>query len=85
MTAATLAVQLEVNDPTKEVVVLTASDDYTYTSKKFGKVIAGLATFNNDQASLSIPLSISISSSTVTLHCTGLSADTVCLTLYGTK
>ena len=35
MTAATITNRLEINDPTKEVVVLTISDTETYISKKF--------------------------------------------------
>jgi len=85
MTAVTLTTQLEVNDPTKEVVIVTASDDYTYTSKKFGKVIAVQGTFDEDQATLTYPLSLAISSATVTVHCTGLSSKKICLTLYGAK
>jgi len=85
MVAATVTTRLEVNNPIKEVVVLTATDEYTYTSKKFGRVIAGQATFNSDQASLSLPISLAISGAVVTLNCTGMLADKVCLTLYGTK
>ncbi len=53
--------------------------------KKFGTVTAVQATLNEDTGSLSIPLSLAISGATVTLNCTGLSGDTVCLTLYGRK
>ncbi|GAG29314.1 unnamed protein product, partial [marine sediment metagenome] len=63
----------------------TLSDGSTYISKKFGKVIAGIATFNEDQAGLTYPVSLAISGTTVTIHCEGLSSKKVCLTLYGTK
>ena len=85
MTAATVTNYLEVNSPTEEVVVLTATDTNTYVSKKFSTVTAAQATLNSDTATLSFPLSLGISGATVTLNCTGLSADTVCLTLYGRK
>jgi len=85
MTEAEVTARLEVNSSTEEVVVLEADDTETYISKKFGTVTAVQATLNEDTGSLSFPLSIGISGSTVTLNCTGLSGDTVCLTLYGRK
>ena len=85
MTAATITDRIEVNDPTCEVVLLTASDTNTYVSKKFGKVRAGLATLNEDAGALSIPISLGISNGTVTINCTGLSSKKVLLTLYGNK
>ena len=85
MTAATLVANLETSDPAKEVVLLTVTDGYTYTSKKFGTVICGQATLNEDTTTLSIPIGLAISGGIVTIHCTGLSAKKVCLTLYGRK
>ncbi len=85
MTEAEVTGRLEVNSPTEEVVVLEADDTETYISKKFGTVTAVQGTLNEDTGSLSFPLSLGISGSTVTLNCTGLSGDTVCLTLYGRK
>lgn len=85
MTAATVTTRLETNNPCEEVVVLTASDGNTYVSKKFGSIRAIHGTLMEDEGSLSIPLSIAISGTTATLHCTGLSASKVCVTLYGTK
>ncbi len=85
MTAATITKQLEINDPSKEVVLLTVTDGETYTSKKLGLVRAVQATFNEDQGTLSIPLSCAISGPTVTVHGTGVSDQLVCLTLYGNK
>jgi len=85
MTEAEVTGRLEVNSPTEEVVVLEADDTETYVSKKFSTVTAVQATLNEDTGSLSFPLSIGISGSTVTLNCIGLSGDTVCLTLYGRK
>ena len=85
MTAATVTARLEVNDPVTEVVVLTASDTNTYTSKKFGSVSAVQATIMEDASTLSIPLSCDVSGATVTINATGLSSLKVCLTLYGKK
>jgi len=85
MAAATVTDRIEINDPTKEVVVVTATDTNTYVSKKFGTVRAVQATLMQDAGALSIPLSCDVSGGTVTLNATGLSALKVCLTLYGTK
>jgi len=85
MTEATVTTRLEVNDPVSEVVLLTVTDGETYISKKFGTVVAVQATFNEDQGSLTYPISCAISSGTVTLHCEGLSDQKVCLTLHGHK
>lgn len=85
MVAATVTTRLEVNDSTKEVVVLTASDTNTYVSKKFGTVTGVQATIMEDASTLSIPLSCGVSGGTVTINCTGLSSLKVCLTLYGRK
>ncbi len=85
MTAAEVVTRLEVNNPAEEVVVLDVDDTETYISKKFGKVLAAQATIMEDASTLSIPLSLGISGTTVTFNCTGLSGLNVCLTLYGNK
>lgn len=85
MTAATITSLLEVNDPTVEVVILTASDAETYVSKKFGTVRGVQATIMEDAGALSLPLSCDVSGGTVTINCTGLTDLKVCLTLYGDK
>ena len=85
MTAATVTTRLDVNNPSEEVVVLTATDTNTYTSKKFGKVTAAQATIMEDVTTLSLPLSLGISGAVVTINCTGLSAKKICMTLYGSK
>lgn len=85
MTAVTITDRIEVNDPSKEVVVVTATDEYTFISEKFGTVNGVQATLMEDTGSLSIPLSIGVSGATATINCTGLSAQKVCLTLYGYK
>ena len=83
MTAATITSRLEVNDPTVEVVILTATDTETYVSKKFGTVLGVQATIMEDAGALSLPLSCDISGGTVTINCTGLTDLKTCLTIYG--
>ncbi len=86
MGAATITDRIEVNDPSKEVVVLTFTDGQTYVSRKFATVLSAQATFNEDTGSLTYPVSCAVSASTVTLHCEGVAAGLkVCLTLYGRK
>jgi len=85
MTEATVTTRLETNDPTVEVVILTASDTETYVSKKFGTVTGVQATIMEDASTLSLPLSCGVSGGTVTINCTGLSDLKCCLTLYGRK
>lgn len=85
MVAATVTTRLDTHDPTREDVLLTAGDSQTYTSRKFPTVVAGQATINEDAGSLSIPVSVAVSGNTVTIHCTGLSAQKVLLTLMGRK
>ena len=85
MTAATVTTRVDINDPVKEVVVLTFTDGETYTSKKFGKVNAVQATLNEDTATLTYPVSCAISGAIVTIHCEGVTDKKVCLTLYGNR
>lgn len=85
MTAATLTSNLEVNDPTVEVVILTISDNETYVSKKFGTVTGVNFAFNEDMSTLAVVPGFAISGSTITFHCTGVTDKLVCVTLYGKK
>jgi len=85
MTAATITARIDVNDPVKEVVVLTATDTETYISRKFSTITAVQSTLNEDASTLTIPLSCGISGGTVTINCTGLSDLKVCLVIYGRK
>jgi len=89
MTVATLVTDLLVNNPVEETMILSGSHGDTYTSKKFGKVIAGQATLLEDAGLLSVPISLAISSPTVTIKCSGattiLADKQFCLTLYGNK
>jgi len=85
MADVTDVVRLEVNDPSVEVVVVTATDTETYTSKKFGTISAIQATIMEDAGTLTIPLSMGISGGVATFNCTGLSDLKCCLTIYGRK
>lgn len=85
MTAATITDRLDVNDPTKEVVVLTVSDGETYISRKFSTVEAAQSTLNQDTTTFTYPISLAISGATVTLHCHGISDKKMCLILFGRK
>jgi len=85
MVAATITTVININDPVKEVVVLTFSDGETYVSKKFGAIVAAQATLNQDTGALTYPVSLAISGGTVTIHCEGVSDKKVCLTLYGKR
>jgi hypothetical protein len=90
MTAADITELIEVNDPTKEVVIVTASDAETYTSKKFATLRGVQATLMEDTGAGSIPLSCSISGGVATIHSTDGASDVltdkkVCLVLYGRK
>lgn len=83
--SATITNRIEVNDPIKEVVVLTFSDGETYISRKFSTILGVQATLTEDTGSLTYPVSCAISGGTVTLHCEGVTDKLVCLTLYGRK
>ena len=83
MADATLVEDLEINDPTKEVVILTASTTNTYTSKKFSTVKGAHLTCNSDPGA-AVPY-VTISGATVTIVGANMSSETVTLTLYGRK
>lgn len=85
MTAATVTLREEINDPTKEVVVLTVSDGETYVSKKFGTVTSVQHSFNEDMGALAVVPGIAISGATLTFHCTGVTDKLLCVTSYGRK
>lgn len=85
MTDVTITDRIEVTDPTKEVVVLTFTDGYTYTSRKFAVLQGVQATLMEDTGTLTYPVSCAISGGVVTLHCEGVSSKKICVTLYGRK
>lgn len=85
MTAASITNRIEVNDPVKEVVVLTFDDGDTYVSRKFATVQGVQATLMEDTGNLTYPVSCAVSGGEVTLHCEGESNKKICLVLYGRK
>ena len=72
MTAFDTITVFQTADPDVESLVGTVTDGETYKSGKFKYVETVQATIQEDTTTLSIPLSIAISSSTITVHCTGL-------------
>jgi hypothetical protein len=85
MTATTITDVVEVNDPNKEVVIITATDLNTFVSRKFAVITGVQATIMEDAGALSLPISCDVSGGTVEINCTGLSALKTCLTIYGRK
>ena len=69
--------------PGIEVVQLEASNDETYTSKKFSTVLGALATTNGDVGSQATETAVTISGATVTLRNSNLSDTDVTLMLFG--
>lgn len=82
MTAATVTERLEVNDPTKEVVRLTASDGETYVSRKFGTITGAQATANSD---VDAHLNVTFSGGTATINWAAQTDKVLTLTLYGRR
>jgi uncharacterized lipoprotein len=82
MAAATVTTRLENNDPTTEVVVLTASDGETYVSKKFGTITAAVATANTDSDA---ELNVTFSGGTATINFASVTDGLVTLVLWGRK
>lgn len=82
MTAATITRNLEINDPTCEVVVLTVSDGETYVSKKFSEIYGAQATGNED---VDAHINVTFSGATATINYASASDKLVTLTLYGKK
>ncbi len=82
MAAATVTTRLENNDPTTEVVVLTATDAETYTSKKFATIAAAQVTSNSD---VDAHLNVTFTGGVATINWAG-QTDKICtLTLWGRK
>ncbi len=80
MTAVTVLDNLEINDPTKEVVYILATEAYTYTSKKFGTIRAATICANAD---CSTAITVSFSGAEATIDGTSISSMTATLVLYG--
>lgn len=77
-----MVTRLEVNDPTKEVVILEVSDGETYVSRKFGTVYGGVATGIED---VDAYVNVVPSGATVTINYAGQTDKDVCLVLFGRK
>ena len=71
--------------PYLEVVQLEATNDETYTSKKFNTVLGALATVNGDVGSQATAIAVTISGSVVTLRNSDLNDTNVTLVLFGIK
>ncbi len=71
--------------PGIEVVQLEASNDETYTSKKFATVLGALATTNGDVGSQATETAVTINGAVVTLRNSNLSDTDVTLVLFGQK
>lgn len=80
MTACTELENLEIQIPFMEVVRLTASDGYTYESKKFGTITGALVCGNYDADA---DINVSFSGSTATLNWASQSSKTCTLVLFG--
>jgi hypothetical protein len=85
MTTATVTTYCEVNDPTREVVVLTVSSGETYVSRKFGTVTSALATFNEASGVTATDFYVGFSGSTVTITNAGVTDKLMTLELTGRK
>lgn len=83
MTAVTVVNPIEINNPTEEKVVVTATDAYTYTSKKFGVITSAEVTANESTGMT--PWAISFSGGVATMIGVGLSSKKVTITLTGSK
>lgn len=80
MTAATVTAYIETGLPSIEVVYLTYTDQYTYTSRKFKTILGAIATTNEDAQN---DIQVAISGQTATLHCAGASGNVCTLVLFG--
>ena len=81
MTAATVTTKPE-GVLAEDVVVLTATDGETYTSR-LGKIYGVSATFNEDLGATAYPLYVAVSGRTVTIHAEGVTDKKVCLIIKG--
>jgi hypothetical protein len=82
MVAATITTNLEAHDPMRETVLLEVSDGETYTSKKFGSILAAHATGNAD---VDAHLNVTFSGAVATINYAGQTDKAVTLTLFGLK
>lgn len=83
MTAATITTQIVSHEPNHEYVVLTATDGETYVSKKFATVLAAFATPMEDMGAVLTPVSLAVSTKTVTIHWDSVTDKKLALHLVG--
>ncbi len=81
MASADVTRVVQTADSAEEVVVLTASDGETYTSRKFSTIQSASATLNNTSGTQSI--SASFGSGTAAIHSEGIVDQLVTLVLRG--
>jgi len=84
MAEATVDARLEIHQPDIEVVRLTASDEETYTSRKFAKIAAAQATLNVAGLTDEV-VSVTWSGAVATIELVGTDTSdlAVTLVLYG--
>ena len=82
MTAATVTTRLDINPVGTETVVLTVTDGETYTSKRFGKILAAQATGNENQDA---HLNVTFTGQIATINYAGMTDKKVTLTLWGKR
>ncbi len=80
MVAATLTQYNEAAMPHQEVVQLTVTDEYTYTSRKFKAIKAVEISRNTNDAA---HINATFSGQTVTINYASGSSDKVSLVIYG--
>ena len=80
MVAVTVTDDLAINDPSCEVVYITATDAYTYNSKKFGKIRAATITSN---VATGTAAEVTFSGAVATVSWSGVASSVATLTLYG--
>ena len=82
MTAATVDNYVEVADPMMEVVDLTVTDGYTFVSRKFERLLAGIVSVNEDN---DFHINVTLSGETATINYGTGGTVAVSLMLFGEK
>ena len=80
MTAATVTKRLDIHSPGIEVVQLTLTDGETYSSQKFGTILAAVASGNEDNDA---HINVTFSGRTATVNYAAQTDEKVTLVLYG--
>ena len=82
MTAATITTSIQNANSSSEVVVLTATDDETYVSKKFTAVSAAIVS-DNDDTGTPVSATFTGTGNTVTITWTGCTDELCTLEIWG--